>query len=160
MSRAFGAVVAGRLAPTARLSRGDKERLNCGRVDVFRGAHASPRAISGVSPESLRRDTTRHTRGRVRSCARHGHEQVRRKEMTGNSESTVAKDKAGAARLSARKKSIAKARPQEDEQAGRPDAGDERAREREIQDTPKDASGRAWRHGPNVHAPYPGRSPA
>ena len=33
----------------------------------------------------------------------------------------------------------------------RPGAGDERAREREIQPSPKDVSGRAWRHGSRVH---------
>ena len=52
MSRAFGVVAAGPFSANgAPLTRGDKERLNCGRVDVFRGAHASPRAISGVSQE-------------------------------------------------------------------------------------------------------------
>jgi hypothetical protein len=37
--------------------------------------------------------------------------------------------------------------------------GDERARKREIQPSPKAISGRAWRRGPNVQAPYLGRPP-
>jgi len=70
---------------------------------------------------------------------------------------TVAKDKAGTARFSARKKSVATTRSQENEQAVRPDVGDEYARKYEIQESPKDTSGRAWRYGSKVHAPYPGR---
>jgi hypothetical protein len=63
---------------------------------------------------------------------------------------SVVKPKVDAARPSWRKGG-AKTRPQEHEQAERLDTGDERAREREIQPSPKDVSGRAWRHGSRVH---------
>lgn len=71
---------------------------------------------------------------------------------------TIAKHKVETVRLSQRKCG-AKARLQEHESAERHDIGDERARERKIQLSPKDILCRAGRHGPKDCAPYSGRSP-
>jgi hypothetical protein len=60
------------------------------------------------------------------------------------------KPKAEAARLGW-KKGVAKRRPHEQERAVRPDTGDERAGKREIQQSPKDVYGRAWRCDLKVH---------
>ena len=63
---------------------------------------------------------------------------------------SVVKPKVDAVRPSW-KKGVAKTRPHEQKQAARPELGDEHARKCEIQPSPKDSSGRAWRHGSRVH---------